>query len=690
MTRIEAHPRSTTTGVRAAALALLALTFSSCGPSRPEVERFHVSGRVEPGDYPDVPAVVLLDRTELRFTFSVERGRPYAESLHTRRIQVMDPRGLDLAKMLIPFDDRSVILHVLAKRIRPDGEIIEMADDRAVDMERYPSSSPAAKVYGGVASKLTKVSGVEVGDVFEIAYLRVWRDPRWVDPIRVSGALPVVRGEVVVDLPSNYDVDYRVTKMGKAVDVRPTKIPQRIQSIEGTGEGVPGWRLAWVFDRERALYPEELMPSVDALATQVHVQLKGYTLSGKRYVGYTSWDDVAAWYRELIGKGDQATGDVEGALTQIGAKSGSKREKLARIQRFLQNDIADVPTFLHLAALPVQKPGAVLSSKIGDSKDQATVALAMLRGAGIDGFPVLVSRHGSFAAVPDLPTPAPFNHVVIAVPSGGRYSFIDPATPYLPTGRLPGALQGQRGLLVRTDGSELIDLPEDPPEANKTEIVYDLAIAVDGTVSGQARASVDGLDAAMVRAALASAPPELASVVKSVLVPSGSALRWLEVLPVGGPKSMDPDATLKLQIVIGPSPLGRPLDGGGLTLALADVVGKPLPWLWREVRYTPLALPHRHTMLAKTTIDVPESLGVSELPSENVVDTAMLGIRTRFAIASGELFTEVALTVDARSLPPEEVPDLRGPTVRTWVMLDEPVMLVPGGDRGKDYGTDAF
>jgi len=314
----------------------------------------------------------------------------------------------------------------------------------------------------------------------------------------------------------------------------------------------------------------------------------------------------------------------------------------------------------------------------------------LLRAAGIDGFPVLVSRHGSFAAVPDLPTPAPFNHVVIAIPSGGRYSFIDPATPFLPTGRLPGALQGQRGLLVRADGSELIDLPEDPAEANRLEIVYDLAIAVDGTVSGQARASIDGLDAAAVRHLLSLAPPDLATAVKGVILPSGSVLRWLEVLPVGGAKVMDPDATLKLQIVIGPTPLGRPLDGGGVALAMADVIGRPLPWLWREVRYTPLALPHRQTLIAKTSIDIPESLGVRALPEPYVVESPLLDIATRFAVASGELFTEITLTVDARSLSPEDVPTLRSPTVRTWVMLDDPVQLVPGGERGKDYGTDSF
>src|SRR5690606_34596394 len=136
-------------------------------------------------------------------------------------------------------------------------------------------------------------------------------------------------------------------------------------------------------------------------------------------------------------------------------------------------------------------------------KDQASLGLAMLRHMGIDGFPVLVSRLGSFAVVPDLPTPAPFNHVILAVPAGGAYQFIDPSTPSLPLGRLPGALQGQRGLLVRPARAELIDLPADQPEHNTRDFHVDLTLGPDGKASGQMRVELTGLDAARARAILA-------------------------------------------------------------------------------------------------------------------------------------------------------------------------------------------
>ncbi len=677
--------------LRAVPLALLgAALAASCGPSRPEIERFHTSGRVDPRDFPDVPAVVLLDRTELTFTFAAEMGRPYAASLHTRRIQILRPEALDLARVMIPFDDRSRILYVQAKRITQDGEMIPMADDRAVDMMRFKSGSVAAKLYDDKGYKLTKVSGVEVGDVMEVSYLRVYRDPRWVDPIRVSGPLPVVRGEVVVDHPVTYDVDFRVTKLGRTADVKPTRIPTRVKGPEDTGEGVRGTRHVFLFENERALFDEPWQPEVAALATQVHVQLKGYTLQNKRYVGFRNFDDVAAWYRELTAGKTSPDGTVSSTVVGLGGKGGTKRQKLKRVQQFLQNEIKDVPTFLNLAALPARGPGDIINAKFGDSKDQASLGLAMLAEMGIGAFPVLVSRVGTFAAVPDLATPAPFNHVILAVPSGGRYSYIDPATPFLPTGRLPGALQGQRGLLVTPTGAELVDLPEDPPGANRSVLNYDLAVNKEGIASGQVRVELDGLFAQAAREALFWDPENATARIATLLAPSEKkGMVWREVLAVGGEKAKDPDKTLKLQVVLAPGEIGQQR-GPGFTVTVEKIVGRPFPFLWREVRYTPLVFPFRFVENTRVTLSMPPTYGIDALPQEASRESSYVNFRFRWAIANGELFYNRETTVDVRELLVTDYIDLRRPVVTVWSALAEPLAVVTGGFRGENYGSDPF
>jgi hypothetical protein len=303
----------------------------------------------------------------------------------------------------------------------------------------------------------------------------------------------------------------------------------------------------------------------------------------------------------------------------------------------------------------------------------------MLRAAGVDGYPVLVARQGSFAAIPDLPSPAPFNHVVIAIPAGGRYSFLDPSTMALPTGRVPGALQGQRGLLISPTGTELVDLPVDPPEANVSSLEYDLALAADGTISGSVRAQLDGLDAAYARGLQARGAS--ADEMKALLASADAKLVWQEVLAVGGAKAQDPDATLKLQIVIGPTVVAAPDERtGALPIFVDDLVGRALPYVWREVRYAPLVIDHKGTQKIKVSIDLPDGIGVEALPGERGEDGSLVKIAERTAVANGELFIERSVIVDARDVLPVEVRCFGVRVTGFWNA--RAINLVNGGYRG--------
>jgi hypothetical protein len=150
--------------LRLVTLFTVLLALLACPTRRPEMEKFHVAGRVDRSAFPDVPAVVLLDRTELTFTFAPDQRRPYAALLHTRRIQLMTPAALDLVKAQIPYDSRSRILHIQARVTKPDGRVIDSPPDRFVELPRYKEGSPPAKLYNDEGYKLTKVSDAEVGE----------------------------------------------------------------------------------------------------------------------------------------------------------------------------------------------------------------------------------------------------------------------------------------------------------------------------------------------------------------------------------------------------------------------------------------------------------------------------------------------------------------------------------------------
>ena len=103
----------------------------------------------------------------------------------------------------------------------------------------------------------------------------------------------------------------------------------------------------------------------------------------------------------------------------------------------------------------------------------------MLREIGVDSYHVVInSRRGSVTA--DTPAHNGFNHVILAVkvpegvadasliatmqhPKLGRILFFDPTNEFIPLGQIPGYLQANYGLLVTSDGGELVELPAAGP-----------------------------------------------------------------------------------------------------------------------------------------------------------------------------------------------------------------------------------
>ncbi len=694
------------------AMACAALLIAACAQRpKPDTERFSNNQRVDGGDFPDADGVILLDRTEVSFFPPTGKSEVVAEVVHTQRIQIATAKGLGLARMVLPFDSRTRFVSVQGKVIHPDGSSAAMHENAMVDVDRFKDGTAAARLYDGKGYKAIKVGDVQIGDVIELVTLALVRDPRWLPPVSVgaeivlAGAegssaimrLPYVRGEVVVNIPKGFDVDTRITRHGRLVqNVLPVKIPTRVGSLTqnvSVDDGIAGQRLAFVFDREPALFPEGAAPQSSALCTQVHVQLLRYQPDrGGEGVGFRSFDDVARWYRELTFHLDQPTDYAKNLVKPIAR--GSKADRLKAVQRYVQDEIGDVPTFLHLAALPVHSGDDVARVKVGDSIDQANLTLSMLRSMGVDGFAVLVSRAGSFASVPDLATPAPFNHVVIAVPQGGSYAWIDPSTPGLPTGRLPGALQGQKGVLVRPDRGVLIDLPEDQPDDNVTTVELELVQDGAGGITGVCKATLMGVDAALARGYLLQASTAAAQLQKLLLGDDSGAPDVLTKIVLQDPTRIstgptdDVDAPLKLELRV--VPLKAVDDVHPLDLVPERYVGRPLAFLWRDGRKAPVVLDHRGIVKVKLSVKMPEGKGVQELPASLAKSGSILTVDEQWAVADGAFWLSRTLKVQERIVPVERYDELRAAAASLWSRQQQVVHVVDGGDRGAAYNGDPF
>ena len=124
----------------------------------------------------------------------------------------------------------------------------------------------------------------------------------------------------------------------------------------------------------------------------------------------------------------------------------------------------------------------------------------MLGEIGVDAHYVLINTDRGIVA-PTAPAAHSFNHVIVAInlpadsPTAslyaiheheerGRMLFFDPTDPTTPLGELPLQLQANVGLLVESEGGELLELPTLPPVANRLLREGDFVVDPDGMLSG--------------------------------------------------------------------------------------------------------------------------------------------------------------------------------------------------------------
>ena len=88
----------------------------------------------------------------------------------------------------------------------------------------------------------------------------------------------------------------------------------------------------------------------------------------------------------------------------------------------------------------------VLSNEYGDCKDKHTLLATLLKAAGIEAWPVLISS--SRELDPATPSPAQFDHVITLVPLDGKLLWMDSTAEVAPVGVLMASLRDKQALAI--------------------------------------------------------------------------------------------------------------------------------------------------------------------------------------------------------------------------------------------------
>jgi hypothetical protein len=218
--------------------------------------------------------------------------------------------------------------------------------------------------------------------------------------------------------------------------------------------------------------------------------------------GYRDWDAVGRWFERLSAGVLNDPGEVVEVAERLRPSSAEGLlYSLAQGFEFAARDIRYVSIDLGIgigAGYRPERPAVVCANRYGDCKDKSFLLRAMAEAWGIKTYPVIVATRSRGPVVPEVPTPAQFNHCIAAVllPDGlgedlwsavevegiGRVVFLDSTVRDGSPWALRWDIQGTQALLVHAEGATLVRLPVQPPSAGATRREVEVEIDEQGTV----------------------------------------------------------------------------------------------------------------------------------------------------------------------------------------------------------------
>jgi len=326
-----------------------------------------------------------------------------------------------------------------AVTVRASGREVVVEPDAINDIT--PGFLSNATIYDNVLNKVVSFPVAGPGSTIELQLLEE-REPA--EDASFSGIEyfaaqdPILGKELIIVPPEGVGVTHEL-------------LPG-LMGFEGE-EQSRGGELVWRVADVPALVPEDDMPP----ATELYPRLF--------YSSHADWQGPSRRFARLFYPHVRTDGEVAERAASITAGLTSDEDRTRAIFIDAATNIRNVPLRLGLGGYEPHDADVVLGNGLGDTRDKAVVLVSMLRAAGIDAYPAAVrSRRGAF--VESVPTLRQFTKLLVAVPEGSGYRFLDPFLDDAPYGYLRWG-RGNTALVVKDDGSgELVAVPPFEPAEN--------------------------------------------------------------------------------------------------------------------------------------------------------------------------------------------------------------------------------
>ncbi len=461
---------------------LLTTTALAQMPAAP-VNPADVLARTYPADT-TAEAVVLSDFGETHLDKDDGDGAYRVQYFRRTRIKILKKSGYDWATVVVPFFRRDVNYQERLCNVR--GQTYNADASGAIQTTALVEKDVFEEKTGDLLyQKRFTLPNVREGSVVEFSYLLTSDNVFSLRDWRFQRQIPIRRSEYHLSLSPNFQ--YRVMFLGELPLVTDRSAPT-------VGGGV---RYEWAVEAAPSFREEPFMTTSDDYLARIRFELISYTLPGHAPRAFSkTWEDFD---KTLL-----TDEDFGGVLN----RTRFLKDAGETLRRQYPDTLARLTAVHDLVKSLVSWNGqhtlwaktglkTVFERKTGNAAEINLLLVGLLREAGLEAHPVILSTRDHGQVPQDFPLIAWFNHVSALVPVGGRDVLLDATSPLLTVDMLPADCLNGSGRLIHLRRPRWVSLT--PRQRQSTVHILQLALQPDGSLSGTAETTHAGYAALLRR-----------------------------------------------------------------------------------------------------------------------------------------------------------------------------------------------
>ena len=425
----------------------------------------------------DKTDAVLLYSDQAVIVQSVDKIKTHVRLVY----KILRPSGRDYGMAAVSFNPHRKITGLRGWCIPVQGKDYEVKDKEAVEVA-LPKIA-GSELISDVKEKRLQIPAPDPGSVVGYEYEEDEQPMVLQDVWMFQREIPGRELHYSLQLPSGWE--YKASWINSA-------------EIKPTPGGNNHWE--WVMNDVKGIRKEAEMPPIEGVAGQMIVSF--FPPGGASRNGFTGWLEMGNWYSNLTNGRRDASPEITQQVAALTASARTPLDKMKALAQFVQNDIRYVAIELGIGGWQPHAASEVFVHRYGDCKDKATLLSSMLSQVGIESFYVVINSERGYVT-PEVPANVGgFNHVVLAIklpanvsdlslvatiqhPRLGTLLYFDPTNELTPFGEIGGYLQANYGLLVTSEGGELVELPRQPSAMNSIQRSGKLTLDPLGTLKGE-------------------------------------------------------------------------------------------------------------------------------------------------------------------------------------------------------------